>query len=735
VSIGRDETCDIQLFDNRVSSIHAVIEQRGSTAVITDQDSKNGTSINGKQLVGGEPIEALDGAEVRIGGHKLFLSFNNGGPELRGSQPKVTGIIGRDPNCEIFIDSLSVSRKHAKLSEHKGSWKIEDLGSQNGTFVNGERIKERDLVVGDQIKIGTNLFSLTQFGIGGKNHTSSTVVVQARNLSQVVQSGNQSLKIMRNITLSFYRNELVAILGESGSGKTTLLMALNGYQPASSGKVLVEDEDIYLNPTLFRTAIGYVPQGDIVHQELTVIEALRFAAMLRLPPDTTYKEVNKLVTQVLTELDLTRRKNHIIQKLSGGERKRVNIAVELLTRPTLLFLDEPTSALDAGLERRVVQLLRSLADEGRTVVTVTHSISTIDMFDRVVVLSRGGYLAFSGAPDEALKFFGVKDYVNLYECLTDPSIPAGYWAERFQRKSEAVSLDEKKNNRQTRTSYIRKHLSKGSSAIGQFLTLMGRYGAIVARDKRNVWIWALQIPVIALLIVLIFKPEVFSKSQVPDSSGHFPIMDGPSIFFLMSFSIFCFSLFTSAKEIVKERLILEREQHIGLRMGPYLASKFVMLSAVAFIQAMLLFALIELGIGFHLSSEANLKMALMLFLGAINATALGLLISTASKNSDQATTMSAGIIMLQVVLSGLVPLEKMPAILHGASNVSALRWTYGSIAAIAELPAAYGRLPVKPKVSEVLSTDVSTGMWSLVTLLALLIGANWMILNFRNNRI
>ena len=242
----------------------------------------------------------------------------------------------------------------------------------------------------------------------------------------------KNLNILANISLVFQPREFIVVVGQSGGGKSTLVDAIAGYRPATHGKVIVNGIDVYRNFDAIRNEIGFVPQRDIIHMELTVYQALDYAAKLRMPRDTSKAERHKRITEVLDDLDLAHRKDNQISSLSGGQQKRVSIGVELITRPGLFFLDEPTSGLDPGTETAFMHLCRRLADQGRTIIMVTHATKNVMLADKVVFLARGGYLAWFGPPDEALAYFdqyrtererrtSTMEFDQIYAILDDPS--------------------------------------------------------------------------------------------------------------------------------------------------------------------------------------------------------------------------------------------------------------------------------------------------------------------------
>jgi ABC transport system ATP-binding/permease protein len=319
--------------------------------------------------------------------------------------------LGRGEDNDIVIPDLLVSRHHAELRrEPDGTYTITDLRSHNGTFVDGQRVAG-SMRVGDGsvVSIGHHLFKL-HGGRFTEYVDTGEIDFAALGLSVIV--GGKPL--LDEVSFTLGAGSFVAVLGPTGAGKSTLLKALTGARPADIGQVIYNGRDLYRSYAELRHRLGYVPQDDILHTQLTVRDALRFSARLRFPADVTAAEREQRVDEVMEELGLTERAHLPVGKLSGGQRKRTSVALELLTRPSLLLLDEPTSGLDPGYEKSVMDLLRNLADGGRTVITVTHSIQSLDRCDRILFLAPGGQTAYFGPPAEALGFFRRAQYAEVF---------------------------------------------------------------------------------------------------------------------------------------------------------------------------------------------------------------------------------------------------------------------------------------------------------------------------------
>ena len=379
-NIGRDTRNDIAIREGSiVSGQHLQIRREGNQFVLIHphpdrQGTVNGLLYQGRKIRGDEPFrKTLNRGDIfRIGdenGTLITLVFNDGtGTQqeilapvrpIRLGDPELS--IGRKPDNTVVLSHPQVSGHHARLVREGGTYRILDLNSTNHVYVNSELTTSHLLKLGDEIRIGpyklvyeTN--QLTQYD------ESNFIRIDALNLKK---TGNNNVTLLNNLSFSIPPRKFVALVGGSGAGKSTLMDALNGLRPAQEGKVLYNGQDYYRNLAAFSTQLGYVPQDDIIHRDLTVERALYYAARLRLPSDFTNEQIQQRINEVLEDVELTPRRKLLIKKLSGGQRKRVSIALELLANPSVFFLDEPTSGLDPGLDRKMMFLLRKLADKGQ----------------------------------------------------------------------------------------------------------------------------------------------------------------------------------------------------------------------------------------------------------------------------------------------------------------------------------------------------------------------------------
>ncbi|VTS07816.1 ATP-binding cassette domain-containing protein [Tuwongella immobilis] len=337
--------------------------------------------------------------------------------ELFGNKDRL--IIGRDPQDDVCLPHPSISRNHAVLTRHDGEFWLTDLGSVNGSYVNGVRIREQfRLKEGDQIAIGPYLFSIVADSLISVD-SSRSIRLEARNLEKVVRTpSGQPKTLLADINLVVEPGEFISLLGPSGSGKSTLMDCLNGRRQPTNGAVLANGEDFYDHLIGLSQSIGYVPQKDIIHTQLTVERALYYTALLRLPRDTSPAEIDQRLDQVIRQMELEPHRATLVSQLSGGQIKRVSLGAELIAEPSLLYIDEATSGLDAGTEARMMHLFRKLSDEGRSVVCITHNIENVDVCHLVLILVRGR-IAYIGPPSEAPGYFGVNRVSAIYDRLDE----------------------------------------------------------------------------------------------------------------------------------------------------------------------------------------------------------------------------------------------------------------------------------------------------------------------------
>lgn len=754
VVIGREADCGVVVSEPSASRHHAVLQPEGGGWVVVDTSS-NGTFVRGQRIsrmqltmnplslhLGGPAGEAvvvsLVDAPARQAPHPAPPPYqpsppapdsdwwrNLPPPQLPAQaapadawQPQAVVppgqlahghsvvlprqvaagrplSIGRGQDNDVVLEDALVSRHHALL--HPGGQGqpavLQDLGSFNGTFVNGRRVDGSvPLQVGAEVIFGNQTFRWdgTQLLASATTHE---FTLYADGLTTVLPGGKQ---LLQNASFKLRPSSLTAVIGPSGAGKSTLLGALTGLRPATHGRVIWQGHDLYAHYDQLRFQIGLVPQQDIQHPQLKVRQALRYAAQLRLPPDTTRQEQEARVHQVADQLQLTSRlDNRIGTQLSGGQKKRVSIATELLTAPPLLFLDEPTSGLDPGLDLEVMKQLRALADGGRVVMVVTHSVLALDVCDDVMVMAPGGRIAYFGPPSGVLAHFGCASYPEVFDLLDDP----GLW----QRIPAPAPLAATTGSLPPATAGVP---APPRQSLGrQLSTMVRRNAAVVISDR-------------LLLGMLLLLPLILGglSRLVPGSSGLSlddtrrcpgatePIGDGMCQAFqggapagravrmifdpgestqrliVLLVAACLMGTAIAIRELVGERPIFRREYAVGLSPGIYFLSKVLVLGTAAFVQGLLVTFIAVVGLPGADGQLGTLRVAFTIGALAFTMAVVGLALSALVTSTEQTMPTLVGVIMLQLVLSGSLFAIAGRPVLEQVAWLSPSRWGYAAAA-------------------------------------------------------
>ena len=683
-------------------------------------------------------------------------------------------VIGRAPDCDVYLPHPTVSRRHALVERTAQGLRLHDLGSINGVLVNGHRITEPTAVrERERVGIGPLLFSLAE-GIISTVDSSQSLRLEARGLEKVVPVGHrQSRKLLDDINLAIEPGEFVSLLGPSGSGKSTLMDCLNGRRPATGGRVLANGEDFYQHFDSFRQSLGYVPQRDIVHTQLTVYRALFYTARLRLPTDTSRSELETRIEEVLNLMELGPHRETLVGNLSGGQIKRVSLGAELLAQPCLLYIDEATSGLDAGTEARMMRLFRQLADEGKSVVCITHNVDNVDRCNLILILCRGK-LTYFGPPGEAPAYFRVARLSDIYDRLADKE--PDQWEERFKasmlhqqfvkqrlehgaanQKSDEELLSETRTRLGRVAATIPVQEAPRSPSWHQFRVLTRRYADLLLGDRRSLRLLWYQAPIVGFFLLLgffhkpyqqsVLAPRVLTQEErttlervlelAGTDSAHevltripeglratvrsslayqgesIPVTrmlramldaQGPVVpsrlmvdprytymlLFIVSVTVLWFGCNNAAKEIVKEEAIYGRERAVNLRILPYLASKFLILSLLTAFQTLLLILVIygtlEL-FGLTLGHETPhpeyrldyLSQYGVLVLLAMTGVAMGLLLSACVSSPDRANTLPPYVLIPQIILGGGIMPVKTGVLYWVALMASPVYWAFRGV--------------------------------------------------------
>lgn len=713
-----------------MSSCHATLSKEGENYRIYDGDGSSRSSTNGLfvdrtriTLTEGYLLE--NGIEIKIGldpvNQVVMRYFNPNNQETPVSLPAAQSIslknrsvlLGRDRTATLQLDSPIVSRTHATIEpDGKGNYILKDC-STNGVFVNGSRVNN-SVTLADEAKIRIGPFTLVRRGDRLEIFDAGTQVrLDANAIVRIVKTKKGENKILLDdISFAIEPGQFVALVGGSGAGKSTLMRTLLGIDPTTKGKVYINGDDLRTNFNIYRNQIGYVPQDDIIHQNLTVTEVLTYAAKLRLPPDT---DIEAAVKDTLEQIEMSDQQDVFVSQLSGGQRKRVSIGVELLADPKLFFLDEPTSGLDPGLDKKMMQLLRKLADRGRTIILVTHATANITICDRIVFLGRGGRLCYFGPPREAFDFFGIQngDFADIYNLLETSEENVQEWAINFRQSPyfqryvvNHLSIAER--SPQTPNLPPKK---KPVSFWKQLSVLNQRFFALISRDRVNLGLALLTAPIGISLILLAVRDKDPLIGEPEATLAPLALR----VLFVFTSACIWVGLSTSLQEIVKEAAIYMRERLVNLRLRTYLGSKVVILFGLAILQTLLIAAVILIGFK---NPEPELiswylGVTITTFLTLISCISLGLTISALVENSSQANSALPLILLPQIIFSGV--LFKMEGLASKFSWLMLSRWSvaaYGALVDVNKMVPEPTILPDgKPMVLPFEPTDVYSPTW------------------------
>ena len=658
LKVGRDASrCQFVMDHPSVSSVHAEISLSEGRAILKDS-STNGTFVNGVRV---QTVQLRDGDYITFGRYAgKSLIFRTGlEPELKLekvdlSKERIT--IGRDPASDVCIDHPVVSKRHAEIVKQDGKFFIVDLGSTNGTFVNGIKVKRHQLHELDRIVVGP---SELHFSGASLSHAPETRVVrldaQGINFEVIDRNTGKPKLLLDDISLAVKPRELIGVLGPSGAGKSTLMNTLNGFVKPTGGQVLYNGADLYQNLDSLKSTIGFVPQEDIMHRQLSVRRCLYYAAKLRLPEDLSDEEINRRVDEMLDILKVDpQRWDNPVATLSGGQRKRVSIGIELLPKPGVLFLDEPTAGLDPRTETLMMMLFRQLANQGSTIVITTHLLASFGVLDKVVVLVQGR-LAFYGPGTKFLDYFKAAVPADVYDDLTDNNtVP--YALELKRRYAESALYKEQvteplrvANSATQPTPAVARQATKEKGfSLHQFKVLVRRNWELKFGDRGQTLLLFLQAPLVALLVALM-------------ASGPNQIQT----IFMAMFAALWFGCSNAVREIVDEQNIYRRERQTGLKIPSYVFSKLFVLALVALVQCVsVMLILLFVKRALALSPGEILGGIGIMFLVAVNGTLIGLVISSVVNTPEKALTLFPLVLIPELLLSGLfLPVNKIQTLI------------------------------------------------------------------------
>ncbi|MEM9881455.1 MAG: FHA domain-containing protein [Planctomycetota bacterium] len=748
LTIGRGTGADLRIPRDVLSREHARLELSGREVLLTDLDSRNGVKVNGERVW--RPVKLSHGDRVSVGDVVLSIDLSRWettpgasppGPEdptVGLAEPAAPGgvgsidqtiaagdrstvdltdtstvqrrvieldrpriVLGRDEQCEEVLDSLLISRLNTEVRRSDGRLIVRDLNSTNGTVINGVAITRRtELRVGDRLSIGP-----FHFDFDGRSLTSGPtqrgMEIRVQGLGRVVRNRQtgRPLHLLDDVSFTIPPNSFVGLLGPSGCGKSTLMDALNGRRRGTDGRVLFNDADLYREFDAFKSGIGYVPQEVIFHDTLPLGEALRYGSRLRLSADVSAAEINRNIDRVLEVVGLADRRGTVIRDLSGGQKKRVSIAIELLSNPDVLFLDEVTSGLDLGTEKEMMELFRKLADDGKTIICITHFLESLKECDKLICLMRGK-LVFDGDPADMKRHFEIEELREIYG-LEKKAEPA-QWREKFLGTDEGRRLDrEARVGGDDGGAPAPKAGGDSGLDFAEFLlqlrVLTLRYVRLLTLDRKMLFLLIALAPLIGGMLCVyaqsIDVPDVLAapasfaepdqaidpaatrdparlsaevqrivddtadyEQRLADMSKDYRLYYGQQRMLLFGsvLAAMFLSMFAAVQEIVKELPIYFHERFVKLQLFPYLLSKLLPLGVLGAVQTGLLLGTIHLLADFD--AGTMLWQFPVVFLVSMVGTVMGLAISAGvpgSKDSANiAVLLMIAVVIPQILFSG-----------------------------------------------------------------------------------
>lgn len=643
ILFGRGTNNDIVLNSLLVSPNHGFFEIINGKVKIVDNSSVNGIFVNDNKVIEAflkdgdaikidNPIEPLSIGVIMI----VTLGENVNEWQQFDMTSKDTITIGRNSSSDIVINHVSVPLNIANIYVQNNNFILVPSLSTNNILVNGKSLsnslllKNRDVIlIADAKLIFDNGHIYYQLYSRG-------VEIEAVDIMKTVRVKGKKKDISFHVSMSIKPGEFVAFVGGSGAGKTTFMNCISGVSKPTSGSVYINGNDLFKNYSVLKKIIGYVPQSDIVFDDLTLYDMLKYSANLRMPDDLSIKDREARIEEVLKIVELSDKKDVMIRSLSGGQRKRASIAVELLADPKLFFLDEPTSGLDPGTERNLMNILKKMTKMGKTIILVTHNTLNLHLCDKICFFGKGGKLCFMGTPSETLQFFNVSDFVDIYNLINDD-------VDSWYNKFNSINTFKKSSNQIVSKFY--KNNKNKRSFFKQFITLSKRYIKTIVNDKQMLLLLLLQSPFIAYMFAIVAPDDMFEGYETTKM-----------MLFSMTIAAIWLGTLNSIQVICKEKAILKREYMADLKLSAYFASKLVVQVIICAIQSFLFITVFMAAFGFvpdnGIITSWPLEMMFTFFLITVSSTCLGLLLSTLSKNTSNAVMLAPITLIPQLVLNG-----------------------------------------------------------------------------------
>ncbi len=726
----RQRDNDIVIPDSIVSGTHGYLLRKENGFFYRDMGSRNGSYVG---PVGRESflhndesfVEMAEGAVIRIGSLKnadrqvlIMLTYMDADEQIcRFAFSGNCARIGRLSDNDIVLKHPSVSRIHCIIEQGSGAGDcvLYDDKSLSGVFINGNRVNgSSPLRDKDIIQILNSRLIYCGRNIYYKKRTRG-IAVKCRCIDKWVGKGKGRKQILKDVEADIGGNEFTAVIGGSGAGKSTLMNVMNGSDKKFTGAVFYDNLPLTENFALLKNIVGFVPQQDIIYENLTLRRMLHYTAKMRMPDDTTAGEIDSRITEVLSTLDMTEHQDTYIRKLSGGQKKRASIAVELLADPKLFFLDEPTSGLDPGTEKSLMQTLRRMSrKQDRTIVMVTHTTQNLDLCDRIIFMGPGGRLCFSGSPADAAEFFETDDLTGVYNMVRKNPV---MWENKFRSCSHSNAVSEKQEKRNQTDRLKKPH----KSLMRQFSIVTRRYLELICRDARRLAVLLMQPLLIGIMLSIVADDDVF---DIYESTK--------SMMFVLSCSAIWIGVFDSIQEICKERNILRREYMAGLKLPVYILSKLLVQMMLCAVQSIFLtsmfLALIKESRDGILFDNFYFEMVFTVWITAVASAAMGLVVSAIVKTGDKAMAAAPFVLIVQLLFSGI--LFELKGTAKYISYMTVSRWSVEALGSIARLNSLELRLqadfPGLVHEAESLFTDTPQHLmqdWTILLIMAAILSA------------
>ncbi len=736
--IGRGEDCDWVLADLRVSRRHLHISWSDGWYV-RDLHSANGSFLANDELTESVLIAPGSQCALRIAdpddGPLVELAATAGEREfdpesdlflqtrMVGLRPDEPIVIGRDADLDIALADPLVSRQHCRVIRQSEALVVTDLDSRNGTFVNGKAVTETTLGPGDELTVGNTDIDVDESGGLVVRSDATRTGLVLRDISYQTPEGKT---LVEGVDLNAPPGTVIGVIGPSGAGKSTLMNVITGLRSPATGSASFEGHDIHAEYSSMKLRIGLVPQDDLVHRQLSVRQALSYAARLRLPADTDPAERAERVASVISVLGLAEHQDKPIKKLSGGQRKRASIGLELLTQPALLVLDEPTSGLDPNTARDLMSTLSDLASGGRTIVVVSHSPADLDQCDLVILLAAGGLMAGLAAPDLLLDQFDTRDWRDIYRDVSSEGGNPQAANRRYQVASSTSVLSNpptaRPSRRQPRAAPNGFKPQRRRSR--QLATLVRRQTRLLAAD-RGYLIFLLLLPfALGVLALIVPGSAGFTTPTTPDPTD----TEARQILVVLICGAAFAGLALSVRDLITERGIYERERAVGLRPLTYLFSKIIVLGALGAVQAAVLTGVVLAGKPGPpdplVLGDGAIELFVAVLLTLWSSCALGLLISSLVRSNEQVMPVLVLTIMLQLVFcGGLIPISGR-AVLTQIAWLVPSRWGFSAAADTVDLQS------LVPSETRDAQWDHTTGQWFVSCALLLALALAFLILTW-----